>query len=687
MTALTVTLTDIATAVGMSKRGIEIRSAREKWAYTEEAVRGGKLRQFDLQALPADVRSQVINAKKDAALAALGTEIEASRSNEPGRTRREDLTDAERLREDARVGILAALNRLRERSGCSQEAAMTTLLTQAQSGELQPALDKMLRLARDPRGRKSGDGIYPTPRSLKRWINNPRPTGKKKDIQVPAWAKTFLACWQQPQKPSVESAYQQFCELVPSNERPSIHQVRRFLTRLGTVTRERGRMGPRELKNIRTFVRRTFEELEPNDVWTADGHTFDAEVQHPLHGRPFRPEITTFIDIATRRAVGWSVALSESGWAVADALRHSVERNGIPAIIYVDNGSGYRNAMMSDEATGLIGRLQSSIEHSLPYNSQARGVIERAHKTIWVAGAKMLPSFIGAAMDREARLEQFKLTRRALKQGGTMPLIPWDLFTRFVQERVDAYNAQAHRSLRKRTPDQVLAEFVAGGWTPETLTVEETETLFRPRAERTVQRGELRLFNNIYFSRELEEFHGAEVHVAYDIHDANTVWVYLPDGRFVGTAQVNGNARHYFPVPVVEQARQKRAQGRLNRIDVQREEILAELNGSAPLLAVESAPVVIGGRVMQPDAVLAMRRDQIAAAEPTEAPAHVPNIAPRSRSERTGAENLAEWHELGERIANGGAVSDADRRFYERWPSSPQGRAMQKREAADSAAA
>jgi putative transposase len=68
------------------------------------------------------------------------------------------------------------------------------------------------------------------------------------------------------------------------------------------------------MKNIKPFVRRDISQLQPNDVWTADGHTFDAEVQHPMHGRPFRPEITAIIDVATRRIIGWSVGLAESVW-------------------------------------------------------------------------------------------------------------------------------------------------------------------------------------------------------------------------------------------------------------------------------------------------------------------------------------------------------------------------------------
>jgi putative transposase len=668
---------------GMPKtdRGVRIAAASECWESRDKAR--GKGLEYAVGGLPAETRKALQAAKIQGALTEAGTEAVAAPISVVVR-REEDLTDAERLARDARNGVKTAIRRMQEESGCSQSAAMTTLLTVARAGRVEPTLDKMLRLARDTRGR-AGDG-YPSERTLKRWLSASDLTPKhpRKDDSVPAWAPSFLSFWQQPQKPSVEDAYRRFVETLPSNERPSIHQVRRFLTRLGAVTRERGRMGPRELKNIRPFVRRDFSLLEPNDVWTADGHTFDAEVQHPFHGRPFRPEITTFIDIATRRAVGWSVDLAESTFAVADALRYGVEREGIPALIYVDNGSGYRNAAMSDEATGLVGRIGSTITHSIPYNSQARGVIERSHQTIWIAGAKLLPSFIGAAMDREARLQQFKLTRRALKQGGAMPLMPWDLFVQFAEQRIAEYNARPHRSLKGLSPDMCLAGFKARDWKPDMVSEEMLKTLFRPRVKRTLARAEIQLFNNRYYARELEEFHGSEVHISYDIHDASKIWVYLPDGRLLATAEVNGNRKHYFPVPVVEQAKQKRAKARLGRIDEHREEVLAELNGSPAISVGQTSTVVIGGRVIQPEEMLAAQ--PVLVEDSAEIlPKAIPTLLRKSpevpRSSRSAAENHSEWAELSAAAERGEVLSTQDARFLESWPKSSQGRTYLKRTA------
>lgn len=689
-----VTITEIAAALGVHRTSALRRSERESWIYSDEPVAGGRQRLYAPADLPADVcralaalrlESVVSEVSPPAALAAVlpAGALSPSTSLAPAAPFSDaDLTDRQRLERDARRGVLAAVRRLQLDTGCSQEAALTTLLTSARAGRLDAVLDNMLRLARDPRGR-AGDG-YPSVRTLKRWMSagaDLAPKVKRARLDVPAWAAVFLREYQQPQKPSVEAAYRAACVQWPAEQRPSIHQVRRFIAKLGTVTRERGRMGERELKNIRPFIRRTFDQLLPNDIWTADGHTFDAEVQHPLHGRPFRPEITTFIDIATRRAVGWSVDLAESSQAVADALRHGVERNGIPAMLYVDNGSGYRNAFMSDDATGLVGRLGATIEHSLPYNSQARGVIERAHQTIWVTGAKQLPAYMGAAMDREARLAQFKLTRRALKAGGAMPLMPWDLFVQYCEQRIAEYNARAHRSLGRISPDAAWANHLARGWAPALMGADEIATLFRPRVVRKLGRAEIRLFNNIYFARELEEFHGLEGHIAYDIHDASRVWVYAPDGRLICEAKVNGNARHYYPVPVVEQARQRRAKGRLARVESARDEILAELRGAPALSAPEAGQIVIAGRVIDP-AALAQRaavREAIEVhPEPVTEPGHAPAAA-QPRSERSAADNYADWLALDTRIAAGEAASEAEIRWHRSYPNSAQFKAHVKK--------
>lgn len=66
-------------------------------------------------------------------------------------------------------------------------------------------------------------------------------------------------------------------------------------------------------------------------------------------------------------------------------------------------------------------------------------------------------------------------------------------------------------------------------------------------------RGEIQLFNNIYYSYELAAEHGNEVRVSYDIHDANSVIVRRADGSYICDAIWNGNKVDAFAKPVIEQ--------------------------------------------------------------------------------------------------------------------------------------
>lgn len=690
------TLNEIADAKGVSRQALSKRANKENWPDEKIACSGGHQRYFALTDLPKDLQKALTDKAINAVLPVIAQEVAApivvAATNQPEAL----LTDKQRFERDARLGVRKAIERTMVEGRCSQAAAMNTLLIAARMGSLDPFTANMLRLARDPRG-ACGDG-FPSVRTLKRWLaaTNLAPVLPQKNMIPPPWAQDFMALWQVPQKPSVNQAYQEFRLSWPY---VSIHQVRRFIEKMGAVSRERGRMGPRELKNIKPFIRRDFSHLEPNEVWTADGHTFDAEVQHPATGKPFRPEITAILDVATRACVGWSVGLAESSFAVLDALRSAVDRHGVPGIFYVDNGAGYKNQLMSKEGTGLLGRIGTTVKHSLPYNSQAKGVIERSHQSIWISGAKMLPSYIGASMDREAKLAHFKITRKAARDGGAMPVIPWHLFIEFCGQIVEGYNNRPHRSLKGVSPSLCWRAFESRGFNAVRVSAEAMETLFRPQIARVTQRGEILLFNNRYFSKDLEEFHGETVFVGYDIHDASRVWIHNEDGQLICTAEVNGNRRAYFPQSVIEQAKDKRLEAQIKRIDAKRNTAIEERTGAPAIVAPASASLVIGGNVIDINALSSkaelVETQQIPAIDAeidetesvavevvkTAAPA-TPAAPAVPRSERSAQDNYAEWLEVGRRLTAGEPVCEADAFWHQSYQRTAQFRAMQKKTAA-----
>ena len=416
-------------------------------------------------------------------------------------------------------------------------------------------------------------------------------------MRIPPYAPYLLPLYQRPQKPTLKKCLEELAEVLPENiQVPSYWAAQRFIDKMSKLDLAKGRMLPRELKNVRAFVRRDTSHMWPGDAYTADGHTFDAEVAHPRHGKPFRPEITSVLDVATRRAMGWSADLAESTWAVVDAMRCAVERGGIPSMFYVDNGSGYKNALMEDEARGFMARLSITMTHSLPYNSQARGIIERSHQTLWVRGAKELATYMGAPMDREAKQIAFKITRADIAAVGTSRLLmPWAEFVKWCEAQVDAYNNRPHRALAKiadpttgkmrhQTPNEAWAAAMTEGWEPMMVSKEESADLFRPYKIGKTHRAEVRLFGNIYFNRALEHYHGEQVRIGYDIHDPMQVWVRDMEGRLICVAGFEANKTAYFPQSQIDIASRKRAEGRIKRAEAKIDEAEQELN---PPLVIE----------------------------------------------------------------------------------------------------
>lgn len=509
------------------------------------------------------------------------------------------LKDWQRQVATARKSLLAEIARIGASVGT--ESAIRTLVRLAAEGGLPEHLQRLVPIANSKSG-KDGKRTL-SRRSLYRWMGDakagfaalaPRDVDK---LVIPTWAPTLMKFYRQPQKHSLAECLKQMGEGAPGYS-----TARRFLDKVGNVERERGRMLPRELKAIRPFIRRDTSHMLPGDCYTADGHTFDAEVAHPAHGKPFRPELTGVLDVATRKCVGWSAGLAESTWAVMDAVRHSVETCGIPALLYVDNGSGYRNACQAEEVIGFADRVGYTMTHSLPYNSQARGIIERAHQTIWVRAAKELPTYMGADMDREARQKVFKLTRKHIAAAGRSPLLmPWADFLRWCQDKIDAYNARPHRALpkmrdaagklRHMSPNEAWEAATAAGWEPVLPTAYERDDLFRPYTLKKVIRGEIRLFGNLYFSGALEEHHGDQVQVGYDIHDASRIWVRDLEGRLICVAEFEGNKRSHHPQSVIDQAAEKRAQTRERRLEIHLREVRDEL--AAPLLIEQQAAITV----------------------------------------------------------------------------------------------
>ncbi len=374
---------------------------------------------------------------------------------------------------------------------------------------------ELLQAARDANDRRRGDrGKVLSLRGVYTWfqVNEadgtfalaPAVTRRRQDH--PEWLNGFLRFYCTPAKISIGHALEKYAASLSDGQFvPSYDQAKRALKALQGTSRfldaHRGREGRLALKARLGFVTRTLDGLDPTTIYTADGKTFDALVEHPVHHRPFRPEITTVLDVVTRKIVGWSVGLAENTVVVAEALRRACESHGIPAIFYSDRGAGYRNRYIDHATLGLCARLGITTTHSLPRNAQARGLIERVNGTVWNRLAKDLPTFMGADMDREARRLVDRRVDREIRQFGASPTLPtFEAFRDAAEAAIAAYNDRVHCNLRvfnpltgrhrKATPNEVWADFGKHGFEPVPLEAHEADDLFRPVERRKVYRGQ-----------------------------------------------------------------------------------------------------------------------------------------------------------------------------------------------------
>lgn len=433
----------------------------------------------------------------------------------------------------------------------------------------------------------------------------------------PGFAR-FLTFYARPQKPSAAEALREYMKTVTD---PAMalteRQVRYTLKhKLNDIERNVGREGLLTLRSRMAYIQRTTDDLWPTTVYTADGKTFDAQIADWKTGKPVKPEITSILDVATRKCVGFALSRKENVVSVTEALRKACIQHGIPAIFYTDRGAGYKNKTFDADANGLMGRLSITKMHALPYNSQAKGIIERFNGTVWNPLARKLPAYLGREMDKEASAAAHKQVKSDIATFGASRLLTaWDDFRVMCLEAIAEYNARPHDGLptmvdpatgRKRhmSPNEAWTAHVANGFEAVPVDEDIRDDLFRPYEIRSTRRSLVEWNKNTYFHKALEAYHGENVMVGYDFDEARYVWVREIDrregqpGKLICVADFTGNKQSYVPLTYQKMAEEARQKGRLKRLEAKRRDIEAET--LAPLLIDQREAVTVMPPVQAP---------------------------------------------------------------------------------------
>lgn len=592
----------------------------------------------------------------------------------------------------ARLALFREFEQLQKLHGTNR--AVEAMMAMAQNGELPEHLMRCVAEANARKGSErtlSRSMILGWQRKVRRYgIVALVPAAIEKET-VPEWAGFFIKSYNIPTNPTVPEAMEQMAKILPEGMRmPSYHQVLRWNNKRSELEQIKGRLTGAAYRAKKGHIKRDVSGYRPFEIGQCDGHSFKAYVAHPVHGRPFHPEVCGVIDMATKMCMGWSAGLAESALTVAAAFRHAATVNeekkygGIFTVAYTDGGSGNTAKTNIDDTTGLFARIGTMFQKGRPGNPEGRGLIEVSNKALWIRAAKQLPTCTASTMDKGTKRNMYLAIQRDIKEKGMSDqLISWRDFLNHCQEAVHAYNMRPHSALpkikdpktglkRHMCPCECFAWHIADGWDPTScqLSEAEVEILWLPRETRKVVKATVSLGNNHYFNRDLEHYDGREVQVAYFPTDAGKVQVWDKEGRLICYALYEKNLVDFFPRAMMEKAAAQRAKRRAEIKKLGLQEIYDEQRGVIDIISQpKPAAPVFSLQEKQGEKRIEQARKQLAQ-EMTQAPAfEIPH-------DDRGKWRL--WNELEAQVRRGEALGAKAQSFHAAYPNTAGYRAFKQ---------
>lgn len=279
---------------------------------------------------------------------------------------------------------------------------------------------------------------------------------------------------------------------------PSPATIRRYFHRIGL------HLGVEERPQV--FGR--FEAAAPNLLWTGDA----------LHGPVVdgrKTYLFAFIDDHSRCLVGYRWGLGEDTLRLEAALRIGLAARGVPAALYVDNGSAFVSKQL-ERACAVLG---IRLIHSRPGQPAGRGKIERVFRTV---------------------REQFLVELQARPQGCQDLAELNRLFQAWVE---GVYHRRAHSETGRPPLERFLAGFQDQA--PKLPSPAELRDAFLWSERRQVTKtAEVSLHGNRYHVD--PALVGASVELVFDPFDLTQLEVRY-QGRAMGTATPTVIGRHVHP--------------------------------------------------------------------------------------------------------------------------------------------
>lgn len=370
-------------------------------------------------------------------------------------------------------------------------------------------------------------------------------------INEEVW-KTFCSFYFNENKPSIQAAYDYTIAWLNQNNPDLVKNIPDYTTftrkvkRIPVGTLTLAREGEKAYDDkCAPYIRRTYDDLKPNDIWIADNHTFDVMCQD-AEGNLFRLYLTAFLDARSGIFTGYHVTTSPSSYATVIALRKGITQYGIPKEVYLDNGRefltfdlgglGHRRKRKDDrfDPAPIFQRLGIKMTNALVRNAKAK-IIERRFLDVKNRLSKLFESYTGGTV-----VEKPEKLKKVLKEGNAA------LDESFVKQVGDLlegyfnfqpYNGGVKADKGKRKIDvynEYMAETAKRVATKDDLNL----MLMRStRAQKVTRRGVHVDISGVridYWDYSLlQNMLGEQVFLRYDPDDLTEVRVYNLDDRYI----------------------------------------------------------------------------------------------------------------------------------------------------------
>lgn len=386
---------------------------------------------------------------------------------------------------------------------------------------------------------------------------------RKSDIDDTVWQAFLYYYLSQNQYPV--SRCLEYTKLWARERRPDLYDSipshsafrRRLKQELADCTKALARKGEKAFDDkYGPYIRRIYLNMESNDYWIADNHTFDVIVVDK-DGKQHRPYLTAFMDARSGIFTGYYITYNPSSQATLYALRRGIIKYGIPRHIYVDNGREFLTSDVGGLGHRRKGKKQEGVELAEPPGVFKRLGIEMTNAIVCNAKAKTIERRFRDVKDHLSRLfdsytggnvlEKPEQLKKVLKSGQ---IYTDEEFQGIIETLIEGYfNQQPYDGEVTADKGKTRMEVYNQHIGKRREAPKKDLYLMMLRTTRPQKVGRLGVTVSVagtkipYWNDDLLQLQGKSVYVRYDPDDLSSVRVYDTEDRFLMAVEMNERTR------------------------------------------------------------------------------------------------------------------------------------------------